>query len=95
MNEYNSGPVVVDVVNQAIGATMLGVGIWLAVDPDADEILNVVSSAGMDDDVWAATVYTTIAVGAFLFLVGFLGCCGVWGDGKKPLLKIVRTFIVL
>ena len=30
----------------------------------------------MDDPLWSVAIYIVIAVGAFVFLLGFLGCCG-------------------
>lgn len=65
-----------NVVFWAIGATMLGLGIWMAVDPGAFEAMDLAAGAGMDDAVWSAVVYTFIAIGALLFLVGFFGCVG-------------------
>lgn len=78
-----------------IGGTMLGIGIWLAVDDDAYEVLDIASSAGMDDGVWAAAVYTSIAVGAFLFLVGFLGCWGSLGSGRRAALMAYSFIVIL
>lgn len=55
---------------------MLGLGIWMAVDPAALNDLGAVESAGMDNEMWAIAVYTFIAIGALVFLLGFLGCWG-------------------
>lgn len=60
-----------------LGGTLLGIGIWLAVDSDAAGTL---SKNGLNDDIYYAAVYTMIGVSAFVFLVGFLGC---WG-GRNP-----------
>jgi len=79
----------------AIGATMLGIGIWLAVDPNAYEVLKIASSAGMNDSVWATAVYTTIAVSAFLFLIGFLGCWGSLGTGRRSALMAYSALVML
>ena len=72
---------------QAFGATLLGIGIWLAVDPDAFEASG---TAGMDDSTLAAAVYTIIGIGAFLFVVGGLGCYGAWGKGHPCILSMVH-----
>ncbi|XP_078492815.1 tetraspanin-18B [Ciona intestinalis] len=58
------------------GAALLGVGIWVAVG--ADSFKQVVSQ---DPAIFNA-VYIIIAVGALLFLVGFLGCCGAIKENK-------------
>lgn len=65
-----------NVVFWLIGGAMLGLGIWMAVDPDALNDLGAVESAGMDNEMWAIAVYTFIAIGALVFLLGFLGCWG-------------------
>jgi len=48
----------------------------MAVDGNAFDALKIANSAGMDDALWSVVVYTMIGVGSFIFLVGFLGCCG-------------------
>jgi hypothetical protein len=88
----------INVIFWAIGGTMLGVGIWLAVDPTAFDSINIASSAGMNDDLWAAAVYTMIGVGAGVFLIGFLGCFGaIKADDDKSniMLKIYFGFVLL
>ncbi|ELU00853.1 hypothetical protein CAPTEDRAFT_221756 [Capitella teleta] len=59
-----------------IGGAMLGIGIWLAVDDDIGFLEDLIEDNPMDDPLWSAAVYTIIAIGAFVFLLGFLGCCG-------------------
>jgi hypothetical protein len=66
-----------------IGGTLLGLGIWMAVDSNAFQALTIANSAGMDDALWSVVVYTMIGVGSFIFLVGFLGCCGTLKVDKK------------
>src|SRR6218665_3050937 len=61
---------------QAIGGIMLGIGIWVAVDPVAFDALNIANAAGMDDALWSVAIYTFIGIGAFLFVVGLFGCLG-------------------
>jgi hypothetical protein len=65
-----------NVIFWAIGGVMLGIGIWVAVDPGAFEALDIANSAGMDDALWSVAIYTFIAIGAFLFVVGLFGCLG-------------------
>lgn len=80
----------VNVIFWAFGGTLLGVGIWMAVDPGAFDGLE---ASGMDDAMWAAIVYTMIGVGAFVFLVGFLGCCGATREGGKAIM--LKLYIAL
>ena len=77
-----------DLCLQAVGCTLLGVGIWLAVDSDALDMLNVASSAGLDKSVWDAAVYMSVSLGALVFLVGFLGCRGAAAKDKKSLTMV-------
>jgi len=65
--------IAINVIFWAIGGTMLGIGIWLAVDPNALAGYDV---PGMNDALYATAVYMTIGIGAGVFLVGFLGCFG-------------------
>ena len=76
-----------NVVFWLAGAAMLGVGIWLAVDPGAFDALGAAESAGMNNEMWAIAVYTFIGIGALVFLVGFLGCWGacISSDSSVPL----------
>jgi len=68
------------------GAAALGLGIWLAVDEDAWDILGIMNPDGMDYTVWKVTVYTMIGVGAFIFLVGFLGFAGACCENRCMLM---------
>lgn len=55
------------------GAALLAIGIWLAVDPNILKYFDIFT----DGDKWFKyAAYVMIAVGAFAFLTGFLGCCG-------------------
>ncbi len=60
---------------QLCGAAILGVGIWAKVDGDIGEYITIVN---FDDSnpYFSQAVWILIAIGAFIFLVGFLGCCG-------------------
>ncbi|MGH0122298.1 UNVERIFIED_CONTAM: hypothetical protein FKN15_033315 [Acipenser sinensis] len=64
------------------GACLLGVGIWVLVDP-----------AGFQEIVAANPLlftgaYIILAMGAMLFLLGFLGCCGAIRENKCLLLFV-------
>ena len=65
---------------------MLGVGIWVAVG--GDSFKQLVSS---DPAIFNA-VYIIIAVGALLFVVGFLGCCGAIKENKCLLATVSFAF---
>jgi len=90
--------IVTNVIFWAIGGTMLGVGIWLAVDPNAFDTLNIVGSAGMNDTLYSTAVYMMIGIGAGVFLIGFLGCFGGMkadSSGKNIPLKLYFVLVKL
>jgi len=65
-----------------MGGTMLGLGIWMAVDPNAGDILGIAVDSGVNDSLYWASVYMMIGIGAGVFLLGFLGCVGALRVGK-------------
>ena len=73
---------------QLAGGGLLGIGIWMKLDETIVNYLHVVNVAGSDPLLdHAATLF--IAVGGFVFLVGFLGCCGALRKNQACLI-IVR-----
>ncbi|CAH1257036.1 CD81 [Branchiostoma lanceolatum] len=58
-----------------VGLALLGIGIWLIVDPVSKGIQSVLSFYGI-------AVYIIIAAGAITTVVGFLGCCGACKESK-------------
>ncbi|KAM9392146.1 tetraspanin-1-like [Pholidichthys leucotaenia] len=69
------------------GAAILGVGIWVKVD--SNSIFNLIGKlpnvpSGLSHVLNVG--YLLIAVGAVLFLIGFLGCCGAIRESKCMLL---------
>ena len=73
---------------QTIGGTLLGYGIWLAVDSEILNTLTVADSAGLDRSVWEAAVYMSITVGCLVFLVGFAGFRGASAKDKNSLAAV-------
>lgn len=63
------------------GCALLGVGIWLRIDHGILKVMNL-SQINQDDKVLDYAAYLIIAIGAFVFLVGFLGCCGAIKENK-------------
>ncbi|CAH1787314.1 unnamed protein product [Owenia fusiformis] len=57
------------------GAALLGLGIWLRVDRNVLSILEI-AKIDSNDPLITIVSYVLIGIGAFVFLVGFLGCCG-------------------
>jgi len=59
-----------NVIFWAAGCTLLGVSIWLLVDDDVSETVEI---AGVS--IYTGS-YVLVAAGALMFVVGFAGCCG-------------------
>jgi len=87
------------------GCVLLGLAIWLHVNPEslyefvdvtADQVNNSKSSAEFEQalEILDASVYFAIAIGAFMILVGFLGCAGA-ACNNRCLLYTFLTIMVL
>jgi len=63
------------------GCAVLGIGIWMRVDPSIGNTLELLS-VDSEDPMLEYASYVLIAMGAFVFLVGFLGCCGAIKENK-------------
>uniref|UniRef100_A0A3P8RL75 Tetraspanin n=1 Tax=Amphiprion percula TaxID=161767 RepID=A0A3P8RL75_AMPPE len=71
------------------GSFLLGVGVWVLVDPMGfREIVAV-------NPLLFTGVYVILAMGALLFLLGFLGCCGAIRENKCLLLFVSDHVMVL
>ena len=76
---------------QLAGAAILGIGIWTEIDPGQFD-------AFLGNSGYALPAKILIAAGAFVMVVGFLGCCGAIKE-SRPLLgavcscQIPRVFV--
>lgn len=87
------------------GAGMLALGLWMLFDPNISARLSFVGIAGNAADeadgfstgsLLEYAAYVVIAVGAFVFIVGFFGCCGAIKQSKCLLgLYIFFLFLVM
>lgn len=76
-------------VTQLAGAVILGVGIWVKVDSSSlFGILESVKDAPPQLSHLASVGYVLIGVGAFLVVIGFLGCCGAVRESRCMLLTV-------
>ncbi|KFQ32876.1 Tetraspanin-18, partial [Merops nubicus] len=71
-----------------VRACLLGVGIWVMVDPTG--FREIVAA----NPLLFTGAYVLLAMGAMLFLLGFLGCCGAARE-NKCLLLLFFMFILL
>jgi len=72
---------------QLSGCLLLGVGIWVLVKPSVINYLNVVAVDVSDPLIQHAAVLF-IVVGAVVFIVGFVGCCGAYRENERLLLLV-------
>ncbi|XP_018926119.1 tetraspanin 34 [Cyprinus carpio] len=78
------------------GAAILAVGIWVAVDRvSLLGFLDHIEDAPPELAQLANIGYLLIGVGAFLTLVGFMGCCGAVKESKCMLLSFFTIVLII
>ena len=60
---------------QIAGAAILGIGIWTEIDPGQFD-------AFLGNSGYSLPAKILIAAGAFVMIVGFLGCCGAIRENR-------------
>jgi len=76
------------------GAAILGTSIWILVDPNVSEYVKVVNEA-TDSTAFNTALYLLIVVGVFIFLIGFLGCCGACKESGCMLKSYAAAMIFI
>lgn len=71
------------------GACLLGLGIWVIVDPTG--FREIVAA----NPLLLTGAYTLLAMGGLLFLLGFLGCCGAVRENKCLLLFFFLFILII
>ncbi|XP_031671859.1 tetraspanin-18 isoform X1 [Oncorhynchus kisutch] len=71
------------------GSFLLGVGVWVLVDPMG--FREIVAA----NPLLFTGVYIILAMGAMLFLLGFLGCCGAIRENRCLLLFFFLLILVI
>uniref|UniRef100_W5M4H4 Tetraspanin n=2 Tax=Lepisosteus oculatus TaxID=7918 RepID=W5M4H4_LEPOC len=71
------------------GSFLLGVGIWVLVDPTGFQ--EIVAA----NPLLFIGAYVILAMGAMLFLLGFLGCCGAIRENKCLLLFFFMLILII
>jgi len=69
----------------------MGVGIWVKVDPTVTDYVGLT----VDQGSYEAATILLIVVGAFILLVGFLGCCGACKESSCMLCLFAGLMIVI
>ncbi|XP_062891926.1 tetraspanin-1-like [Mobula hypostoma] len=75
------------------GAAIMGVGIWIKVD--GGSFFAVLENVSVSLKVIANVGYLCIALGAFLMVIGFLGCCGAMKENKCMLMIFFLVILVI
>ncbi|XP_071606346.1 tetraspanin-1 [Heliangelus exortis] len=75
------------------GGTLLGVGIWVAVDGKSFlDIFGALSSSVLQV---VNVSYFLIVIGAILLVIGFLGCCGAQKESKCLLMLFFTVVLII
>ncbi|XP_053098677.1 tetraspanin-1 [Hemicordylus capensis] len=75
------------------GGALLGTGIWVAVDRSSFiDVFGALSSSVLQI---VNVGYVLIAIGAVLFLLGFLGCCGAQKESKCLLIMFFSIVLII
>ena len=75
---------------QLLGCAILGVGIWVRVDPNFKQYVDNSESF----NYLYACAYILIVVGVIVMVVGFLGCCGAIRESQCMLSMVSNQFTV-
>lgn len=75
------------------GTAVLGIGIWVKVD--GGSFLKILGSAAPQLMQVVNVGYLCIAVGSFLILMGFLGCCGAVKESRCMLMLFFIIILII
>ena len=87
-NQYNK--TIKLIFFQLLGCAILGVGIWVRVDPNFKQYVDNSESF----NYLYACAYILIVVGVIVMVVGFLGCCGAIRESQCMLSMVSNQFTV-
>ncbi|KAK2175015.1 hypothetical protein NP493_760g01037 [Ridgeia piscesae] len=76
------------------GVAILGVGIWIKVDPNISRYLDVIR-IDQNVPIIEAAIITLITVGALMLVIGFLGCCGACRESSCMLCLYSGLLVVV
>ncbi|KAL8178755.1 UNVERIFIED_CONTAM: Tetraspanin-1 [Gekko kuhli] len=75
------------------GAALLGIGIWVSVD--STSFINLFGPLSANVLQFVNVGYLLIAIGAVLFVLGFLGCCGAQRESKCLLITFFSIILII
>ncbi|KAL5007814.1 hypothetical protein ScPMuIL_016620 [Solemya velum] len=77
------------------GALCLGAGIWVRVDEEVEKYLKRLLDLNMPVESLFVLAYILMAVGAFVFVVGFCGCCGAVRESAWMLGVFIGCMLII
>ncbi|KAJ7332784.1 hypothetical protein JRQ81_014964 [Phrynocephalus forsythii] len=75
------------------GGVLLGIGIWVSVD--SSSFLHIFGPLSSSVLQFVNVGYLLIAIGAVLFVLGFLGCCGAQKESKCLLIMFFSIVLII
>ncbi|XP_077190006.1 tetraspanin-1 [Paroedura picta] len=75
------------------GGALLGIGIWVTVD--SASFINLFGPLSSNVLQFVNVGYLLIAIGAVLFALGFLGCCGAQKESKCLLITFFSIILII
>ncbi|KAH0618661.1 hypothetical protein JD844_018059 [Phrynosoma platyrhinos] len=75
------------------GGALLGIGIWVSVD--SGSFIKMFGPLSSSVFQFVNVGYLLIAIGAVLFLLGFLGCCGAQKESKCLLITFFSIILII
>ena len=85
--------ILLDVIYLALGAGILGIGVWLTIDPNADD-LRVVLATFLGDELSDQLVYAFLGIGGVIVAIAFLGLLSVAAE-KAGLFGVFACLLVV
>ncbi|XP_064602646.1 CD9 antigen-like isoform X2 [Liolophura sinensis] len=77
------------------GSAVLSVGIWIRVDPQIEYYFGKFGDLDIPIDYLYTSAYVLMGVGAFVFLVGFCGCCGAVRESARFLGVYILCLVLI
>ena len=71
---------------------MIGMGIWIIASEDSSQEIKSLIHLQVEIDLLENVAYSVIGVGAFMFVIGFFGCCGAIRESAIMLGVVSITF---
>jgi hypothetical protein len=81
-----------------VGAVLMGVSLWANLSPGFMEKLQQIldqNNSDVDLNTYKTAIWVLVGIGGFVFLVGFLGCCGAACESRLLLILFIIIITIL